>query len=152
MFYDISHFVSEDYGKHGVRSAEIARDFLAKEGYSKDFIEDVAYAVQSHVGEFNPRTIEAKILQDADTLDRFGYIRIMLFGKTTEPFNPENVSRRAHSSLDYLKRLEKGEFGSMWTKTGERELNELINVNKIILHGVIQEQEHTRSLQEYLEV
>jgi HD superfamily phosphodiesterase len=111
LFHDVSHFVSEDYGKHGVRSAEIARDFLAKEGYPKDFIEDVAYAVQSHVGEFNPKTIEAKILQDADTLDRFGYIRILLFAKTTEPFNPENVSRRAHSSLDYLKRLEKGGSG-----------------------------------------
>jgi HD superfamily phosphodiesterase len=72
LFHDVSHFVSKDYRKHGEKSAEIALDFMLKAGFSKDFAEDVSYAVKSHVGERNPRTVQAKILQDADTLDRFG--------------------------------------------------------------------------------
>jgi len=151
LFHDVSHFAAEDYRKHGVRSAEVARDFLLKEGYSRDFVEDVAYAVESHVGEVNPRTLEAKVLQDADTLDRFGYVRILLFGKTAEPFNPENLSKRAHASLEYLKRVERGDFGPMWTRTGQRELDELIRVNKEILDGTIQELENTRVPQDYLQ-
>ena len=79
-------FVSEDYRKHGIKGVEIAKDFLLKEGYSEDF-EEVAYAVKSHVGEFSPKTSEARILQDADTLDRFGYFRILLLGKTADLSN-----------------------------------------------------------------
>ena len=30
LFHDVSHFVTDDYRKHGVRSAEIARDFMVK--------------------------------------------------------------------------------------------------------------------------
>ncbi|MCW3982124.1 MAG: HD domain-containing protein, partial [Candidatus Bathyarchaeota archaeon] len=73
LFHDVSHFVSEDYRKHGAESAAIAREFMLNEGLSDDFIGEVCYAVESHVGERNPKTLEAKVLQDADTIDRFGY-------------------------------------------------------------------------------
>ena len=62
LLHDASHFVSEDYRKHGIKSAEIAREYLLREGYSGDFVEDVVYAIESHVGEANPRTVMAKIL------------------------------------------------------------------------------------------
>ena len=94
LFHDVSHFASEDYRQHGVKSAEIAKDFLVKQNYPEDFIEDVTYAIKSHVGESNPRTIEAKILQDADTLDRFGYFRILLFGKTVDVSSLEKLKEK----------------------------------------------------------
>ena len=46
LMHDVSHFDSEDYRKHGIRSAEIAKEFLLKEAYPRDFVEDVAYAVK----------------------------------------------------------------------------------------------------------
>ena len=149
LFHDVSHFVSEDYRKHGIGSAEIAKDFLVKENHREDFVEDVAYAVQSHVGESNPKTIEAKILQDADTLDRLGYFRILLFGKTAELSNLENLRQKVRSSIEYSKKVENGDFGPMWTKTGRDKLKELLDVNKIILAGVLEELENTKAPDTY---
>lgn len=144
LFHDVSHFTCEDYRQHGTKSAEIARDYLQKNGYDKDFVENVAYAVETHVAEQNPKTLEAKILQDADTLDRFGYLRILLFGKKAEVSNLENLRKEIYSSLAYLNKLERGEFGPMWTNTGKTKLKELINLNKTFLKGVLEELENTK--------
>jgi len=145
LFHDVSHFVCEDYHKHGTRSAEIARDFLQKNGYDKSLVENVAYAVETHVAEPNPKTLEAKILQDADTLDRFGYFRIILFGKKAEMSNLENLRKEVNSSLAYLDKLERGEFGPMWTDTGKAKLKELTNLNKNFLRGVLEELDNTKT-------
>jgi len=145
LFHDVSHFVCENYREHGTKSAEIARDFLQKNGYDKDFVENVAYAVETHVAEPNPKTLEAKILQDADTLDRFGYFRILLLGKKAEVSNLENLRKEVNSSLAYLNKLERGEFGPMWTNTGKAKLKELINLNKAFLGGVLEEIENTKT-------
>jgi putative nucleotidyltransferase with HDIG domain len=111
LFHDVSHFASEDYRKHGLKSGEIAREFLSKNRYLKSFVDNVVYAVESHVSEPNPKTAEAKILQDSDTLDRFGYVRILQFGKKAELSNPKNLEQKICRSLAYLDRLEKGEYG-----------------------------------------
>jgi uncharacterized protein len=145
LFHDVSHFICEDYRKHGIKSAEIARDYLQKNAYDKDLIEDVAYAVETHVAEPNPKTLEAKILQDADSLDRFGYFRILLFGKKAEVSNFENLRKEVNSSLASLDRLERGEFGPMWTTTGKAKLKELINLNKTLLRGILEELENTKT-------
>ncbi len=149
LLHDVSHFVSEEYRQHGVRSAEIAREFLLERGYSQDFIEDVAYSVISHVAESAPKTIEAKILQDADTLDRFGSFRILLYGKTAELSNLQSLREKVQSFLQYLAKVESGEFGPMWTRTGERKLKELISVYKTVLGGVLEELKHTETPEAY---
>lgn len=151
MLHDVSHFATEDYRKHGDRSAKIANDFLLKESYPDGFVEDVVYAVKSHVGEPNPRTIEAKILQDADTLDRFGAFRILLFGRTAELLDLEKLKERVQSFSKYLAKVERGEYGPMWTKSGERKLKELINIYKTVLKGVLEELQHTEAPETYLE-
>jgi 5'-deoxynucleotidase YfbR-like HD superfamily hydrolase len=144
LLHDVSHFVSEDYSRHGVKSGEIAKDFLSKKGHSESFIENVVYAVKCHVAELNPKTLEAKILQDSDTLDRFGYVRILLFGKTSELANLETLKQKALSSLAYLDKLEKGDFGPMWTKTGREKLRMLLDLNRSIQKGLLEELESTR--------
>ena len=143
LLHDVSHFVSEDYRKHGIKSAEVSRDFLEKKGFPRDFIGNVAYAVKSHVAEQHPKTVEAKILQDADTLDRFGFIRILLFGKKAELADPKKLRQQVQSFLDYLEKAERGDFGQMWTKTGEGKLRELVNTNKTICSGVLEELKNT---------
>jgi putative nucleotidyltransferase with HDIG domain len=151
LLHDVSHFVSEDYHKHGVKSAEIAKDFLLEERCSAGFVEDIVYAVKSHVGEFDPKTVEAKILQDADTLDRFGYFRILLFGEKANLSNLKDLKENVESFLQYLSQVENGRFGPMWTKTGERTLKELINLNKTIFKGVLGEIGNTEVPEAYFE-
>lgn len=149
LFHDISHFVSEDYRKHGIRSADVAKDFLLREDRPEDFVEDVAYAIRSHVGEHHPRTVEAKILQDADTIDRFGYFRILLFGKTAELSSLERLKQKAQSTLEYIRKVESGDFARMWTKTGERKLKELVSINKKIHNGILEELDNTEKPEIY---
>jgi len=150
LFHDVSHFVSEDYRKHGIRSAEIAKDFLHKEGYTEDFVEDVAYAIKSHVGEANPKTLESKILQDADTIDRFGYFRILLFGKETKLSDLRSLAKTIKSSLEYLDKVDRGFFGPMWTKLGGSKLKELMNINRSVQKGILKELEKTKRPEAYL--
>jgi len=150
LFHDISHFVSKDYRKHGEKSAEIAMDFMLKTGFPKDFAEDVYYAVKSHVGERNPETVQAKILQDADTLDRLGHFRILLFGKTADLSNLEKVKTEIQSFLEYLGRIERDEFGPMWTRTGKGKVGEQINVCRAVYNEILSEIENTRTPETYL--
>jgi 5'-deoxynucleotidase YfbR-like HD superfamily hydrolase len=144
LFHDVSHFVSEHYRKHGIKSGEIARGFLSKKGYLKSFVDNVVYVVECHVSEPNPKTAEAKILQDSDTLDRFGYVRILQFGKTAELSNLKNLEQKICQSLAYLDRLEKGEYGPMWTKTGEAKLKVLLDLNRTVQKGVLEELRSTQ--------
>jgi len=145
LLHDVSHFVSKDYRNHGVKSAEIARDFLLKEGYPRDFVKDVCYAIKSHVAEHNPKTVEAKILQDSDTLDRFGYFRILLFGKTADLKDLESLNKKIRSSLEYLGKVESGEFGQTWTNIGKEKVAHLLEVYKTVYTGVLEELESTRA-------
>jgi len=151
LFHDISHFVSKDYRKHGVKSAEIAKEFLLKEGYPRDFVEDVCYAIKSHIGERNPQTVEAKILQDADTLDRFGHFRILLFGKTADLSDLDSLSKEIRSFLEYLRKVESGEFGSMWTNTGKEKIAHFLKAYKTIYSGILEEIENTKAPETYVQ-
>lgn len=150
LFHDVSHFVSEDYRKHGGKSAEIAMDAMLKAGLPKDFAEDVFYAVKSHVGERNPKTVQAKILQDADTLDRLGHFRILLFGKTADLSNLEKVKTEIQSFLEYLEKIERGEFGPMWTKTGKERVEKFVNVHKAVYGEILSEIENTKTPETYV--
>ena len=150
LFHDVSHFVSKDYRKHGEKSAEIAMDFMLKAGFPTDFAEVVSYAVKSHVGERNPKTVQAKILQDADTLDRFGHFRILLFGKTADLSNLEKVKTEIQSFLEYLEKNERGEFGPMWTKTGKEKVEEIINVYKAVYGEILSEIDNTKTPATYI--
>ncbi len=143
LFHDVSHFDCDDYRNHGIRSAEIAEDYLAREGYPGGFVKAVTYAVKSHVGEKNPQTMEAKILQDADTLDRFGYIRLLQFGNRADVVHTEKLCEDVESFKNYLEKVEKGDYGRMWTETGNSKVKDLIRLYKIILTGVLQEIENT---------
>ncbi len=79
IFHDVGR-VFEERKKihHAIISARIAREFLESRGYPKSKIEAVINAILSHSFSlgFKPRSIEGKILSDADKLDAIGAIGI----------------------------------------------------------------------------
>ncbi len=90
LFHDVDHY-TVDYEYHGLRGAETATRFLISEGYAPQFVERVAEAVRRHHNEFvddvpleeQMRAIianaglEARLLMDAETLDKIGASNIV---------------------------------------------------------------------------
>jgi 5'-deoxynucleotidase YfbR-like HD superfamily hydrolase len=79
LLHDLAWFdtKAETSREHGRVGAEKARPLVASLGYPTEEIEKICYAVASHVDVDNPTTLEAKILSDADNIDRFGPFRIL---------------------------------------------------------------------------
>jgi len=79
LLHDVAWFTTnaENSREHGRIGAVKARPVLESLGYNQTQIENICYAVATHVDDDNPGTPEAKILSDADNVDRFGPYRIL---------------------------------------------------------------------------
>lgn len=64
---------------HGQLSAEMAKELLRSAGFGQDKIEAVCHAIRVHTHVKKPNSIEAKILCDADFLDKMGTVGIATF-------------------------------------------------------------------------
>ena len=53
--------------------------------------------------------------------------------------------------LEYLNKIDKGNFGSTWTRKGAQKLKELIHVNRTIEKGVLEELENTEDPEPYFQ-
>ncbi len=114
-------------------AARAAGEFLREAGYPPDAIPDVEHAIEAHsfTAGIAPRTLAARVVQDADRLDALGALGIarclMLGGEggkplhhPTEPFPERRAPDDASFVLDHfyakLLKLE----GLMTTETGRR--------------------------------
>jgi putative nucleotidyltransferase with HDIG domain len=79
LLHDVAWFDTnaENSREHGRTGAVIARPLLESLKYHTAQIENICYSIASHVDEENPDTLEARILSDADNVDRFGPYRIL---------------------------------------------------------------------------
>jgi uncharacterized protein len=77
ILHDVATFSSERK-EHAEEGARIAEKYLREHGYPDDLVQQVAHAIKVHAGPlaFSPRSEEAKILQDADTIDKVGALSI----------------------------------------------------------------------------
>jgi putative nucleotidyltransferase with HDIG domain len=79
LLHDIAK-ISEDKtsGKvdHGVIGARMAEDFLMKSGFKKEFTDAVSHCILAHTHYVEPSSIEAKILHDADYVDKVGAVGV----------------------------------------------------------------------------
>ena len=62
---------------HAKRSKQVAENFLNEEGYEENFIIHVLECIEYHHGGNEHRSIESKLLSDADAIDFFGVIGIL---------------------------------------------------------------------------
>jgi uncharacterized protein len=72
------HDISREEENHAQAGAEKAKPILRRYGLTEDTIEEIASVIASHSfsGKKPPKTLEAKILSDADKLDALGAIGI----------------------------------------------------------------------------
>ncbi len=72
------HDIARDAENHAVESAKVARKILIEAGKDWKFIEAVVHAIEAHSfsSGVEPKTLEAKVLSDADKLDAMGAIGV----------------------------------------------------------------------------
>ncbi len=72
------HDIARDKPNHAIEGAKMAREILRSEGYDEEFIAKVVHCIEAHSfsSGIEPKTIEAKVLSDADKLDAIGAIGI----------------------------------------------------------------------------
>lgn len=112
-------------------AARAARDWLESEGYDPTCLDEIEHAIVAHSfsAGVRPRTIEAKVVQDADRLDSLGAIgiaRCLMLGASLgrplydaeDPFCARREPDDAVASIDhfYTKLLRLSE--SMQTDSG----------------------------------
>jgi uncharacterized protein len=89
---------------HAKRSKQIARDFLNSEGFDKNFTGHILECIEFHHGSSEPRSIESKLLSDADAIDFFGVIGV-LREFSTKPRELRKAFESAKSRMEKNKKI-----------------------------------------------
>ena len=86
LFHDLGRVATETGTMHGVRGAAFAEQFLKASSIDKERGKKIVRIVTRHTptSHMPPESTEEKIVYDADTLDRFGWIGILrgIMGKS----------------------------------------------------------------------
>jgi len=88
LLHDIG-FCSPEHGKegHDAVGAQMAAELLPSMGYGQEEIDAVCHCILAHKGHAEvPRTLEAKILYDADVLEKAGLVFLIFGGKVIGEF------------------------------------------------------------------
>jgi putative nucleotidyltransferase with HDIG domain len=127
LLHDIAWFDTnaDNNRDHGRLGAEKARSLLGNLGFKQEQIANICYAVASHVDDDNPNTLEARILSDADNVDRFGPYRILQWCFA----DIEDYDRLAAKLNERIKRLEDyRKKNPLFTTTGQQLFSEQLNM------------------------
>jgi uncharacterized protein len=127
LLHDIAWFDTdaENNREHGRIGAEKARPFLVSLNYSPRRIKNICYSIASHVDEDNPKTLEAKIVSDADNVDRYGPYRILQWCFS----DIKNYEKLAAKLSERIPRLEQyREENPLYTSTGQQLFAEQLNL------------------------
>jgi uncharacterized protein len=127
LLHDVAWFDTnaENSREHGRIGAEKSRALLESLGYTAEQIENICYSVAAHVDEEHPTTLEAKVVSDADNVDRFGPYRILQWC-----FSDISEYEKLVTKLgERIKRLEHyRERNPLFTITGQQLFAEQLNL------------------------
>jgi len=144
LLHDVSRFESENPNAQTALSAETAKKYMTNEGYKKEFTATIVDAIENQIRQGMPARLEARILQDADRLDEFGYVRLLCFMKTVgESFS--QYRGNAKSLLAEIGKIEKDEYSQMWTSMGKARMKTQLTMYKTFLNGLLEEIENTET-------
>jgi uncharacterized protein len=113
IFHDICYYTAS-YKEHGHEGAKYTVEYMRRKNYPNDLIANVSYVIDVHVGEMNPKTIEAKIIQDADTLDKVGAVGVALILLNAGAERLLFLEAIQKYKTDYMKKLD-FMVNSIWT-------------------------------------
>lgn len=138
--HDVAHFDPGDWKDHGRLGAEIARPFLLETGYSAQDVDNICHAIASHVDGPSLDTLEAKIVTDADNVDRFGAYRIIQWC-TADVNSYEEMVARLEERVPRLENYRQQEL--METKTGQALFNQQLDLQIAVFKALIEEKSLT---------
>ena len=133
-------------------SAREAVLFLKSIGYPGEYLEEIAHAIEAHSfsAGIEARTLEAKIVQDADRLDALGAIGIARcfatagllkrsFYSEIDPFCDEREADDSRFTLDHFFLKLCKIAGTLKTESGRREGKKRLEAMKIYLSHLREE-------------
>ena len=141
LLHDVSKFDTEEYGDdHGRVSAKMARPLLETLGYAPDQVNNICFSIAVHVDDKadfeHPMTIEAKIVSDADNVDRFGAYRLLLQFKDNAE-NYDALIEQAKKRVEKLKGYRSQQIPG--TKTGEALFNRQLDLQILFLERMMED-------------
>ncbi len=146
LLHDIAKLSNtENDFNHGRIGAKMVRPFLQKLDYAKADVENICYSVAAHVdgkADFeHPLTIEAKIVSDADKIDRMSSYRteLSLGDPTGEEY--EDFIAIVENRWKYLKKM--SQQGFIQTASGKKAFEKQIDVQSAYLERLVADYEIT---------
>ncbi|HXX78412.1 MAG TPA: HD domain-containing protein [Ktedonobacteraceae bacterium] len=110
LMHDMGHLSDEQTNHHAKLSLMMAQELLAAYQVSSDMQQSILHAIEAHSFSLGvePRTLEAKIVRDADRLDALGAIGILRWAITgavrnkgeTQTYHPDDPFGEWHTLDD----------------------------------------------------
>lgn len=145
LLHDLAKFETRDYGvEHGRVGARLARPFLQTLGYKADEIENICFSIAVHVDDRadfeHPITLESKIVNDADNIDRFSAYRVLsTLQRERQGYEGliKNVEKRLITLQNYRKQ------SIMATPSGNRLFKKQLDLQILYMEQLIAESKLT---------
>lgn len=145
LLHDVEWFSDRESNNHGRIAAAAIRPFLEQVGYSTEEVDNICYSVAVHVdgkaGYEHEHTLEARVVSDADNIDRFGAYRILQWCVNEMDdldVLAEKLRKRIVRLEEYLDR------NVLETPTGCRLFKEQVHRQVEFFRRIVEEQEMTR--------
>ena len=94
-------------------------------GYNHKHSGNICYSIAAHVDEDNPNTLEAKIISDADNVDRFGPYRVLQWC-FSDIGDYEKLAAKLNERIQRLEQYR--EENPLYTPTGQQLFAEQLNL------------------------
>jgi uncharacterized protein len=124
LLHDIGYI--KGFKNHVKNGGHIARSFLTTLGVEKGKTEKIVKSVVRHSKDPPPETIEEKIVNDADALERVGALGIHRMGISAI----KNFHLPPHEALSFTKEVTSLSYQNLKTETAKRIAQPVIELQK----------------------